>query len=52
MMIEPAQKNTRSWLKIIAVIIALVGVGLVLFLKNKMPSERFKKEPVSKSKPN
>lgn len=52
MMIEPAPKKTRSWLKIIAVILALVGVGFVLFLKNKMPADRFKKENTSKSKAN
>lgn len=37
-------KKPISWLTIIAVIIALAGVGFVLFLKTSMPADRFKKE--------
>ncbi|WP_199139650.1 hypothetical protein [Pedobacter sp. ASV12] len=45
-------KRPVSWLTIIAVLIALAGVGFVLFLKTSMPADRFKKEPTPKTKVN
>lgn len=41
-------KRPISWVKLIATLIAIAGVGFVLFLKNKRPNESVKKELIQK----
>ena len=40
-------KRPISWVKLIATLIAIIGVGFVLFLKNKKPVEPEQKKELT-----